>query len=101
MFAAPSVSVDHAFSQKNVRHSLIPARLSQPFNVWNAVSLVTCSFQCFMTESCVGINFHTETMSCELFNKTGYFGEYLLTDIDGWQVYSNVMSKLLFVCSLR
>ena len=101
MFAAPSVSVDNAFSQKYVRHSLIPARLSQPFSNWNAVSLITCLFQCLMTESCFGINFHTETMSCELLNKTGYFGEYLLTEIDGWQVYSNVMSKLLFVCSLR
>ena len=95
MLAVNSVSVDQVLSQKYVRHSLIlAARLFQPFSVWNAVLPLTCAFQCLTAESCVGINFHTETMNCELFNKTGYFGEYLLTDSNGWQVNSNVMSKL-------
>ena len=87
------VSIDSLLSVKYVRHSLSPARLSQPHTHVDGVSLLTCSALCSITESCFGVSFHREKSRCELLSKTEYFGEYLLTDNDGWRVYSNVMGK--------
>ena len=86
-------SIDPVVSVKYVGHALIPSRLSEPFIDAAEVSLPTCSALCSIAESCFAVSFHRETMRCELLNKTGYFGEYLLTDNDGWRVYSNVMGK--------
>ena len=86
-------SIDPVVSIKYVGHALIPSRLSEPFNDAAEVSLPTCSALCSISQSCCAVSFHRETMRCELLNKTGYFGEYLLTDNDGWRVYSNVIGK--------
>ena len=87
------ILIDFISSVKYVRHSLSPARLGQPHNGMDGVSLLTCSALCSMTESCFGVGFHPETSRCELFSQKEYFGEYLLTNNDGWRVYSNVIGK--------
>lgn len=70
-------------------HSVIPARLPQPFTARQDVPVISCLVLCSQDPACAAINHHNEQNACELVNTTGYFQKYDLNNADGWEVYSD------------
>ena len=86
-----------AYVQSNyVRHSLIPARLSQKYANVDSISLLACAALCSIAHYCFGINFHQTSSQCELINGMEYFGEYHSSN-DGWKVYSKFKGESIFL----
>ena len=76
--------------QTFTRNQVTPA--SHSFDCVKEVSLLTCTSLCSLADGCVGVGFHSGTMSCEFSNKSG---EYLKADNYGWFAYSTMQSTVL------
>lgn len=72
------------------RHDIAHVRLSPAVSSTVSPSSTSCARLCKNSLGCIAINFRSDTNTCELLDKTGYFKDYETTPDGEWRVYSDI-----------